>query len=236
MRQILGESKRSQGQDDGEHWLSVSDLMAALMMVFLFIAVALMRQAFEDRDRMQDVAQAYIDNRERIHQALEEEFRGDIERWDADINAATLSFEFRSPDILFQQGDAALRPRFRNILSDFFPRYIAVLKGFRDSIDEVRIEGHTSSVWNQRTSEDDAYFKNMQLSQARTRTVLDYAYRLPSVAASRPWVRKHVAAVGLSFSQRKFTTAGNEDIEGSRRVTFRVITNADTRIRKVLSN
>ena len=31
--------------DDGDHWFTISDLMAGLMMVFLFISIALMRHA-----------------------------------------------------------------------------------------------------------------------------------------------------------------------------------------------
>ncbi|MFW1170191.1 OmpA family protein, partial [Vibrio parahaemolyticus] len=43
MEKLFGKTK-SMG-DGGEHWMSVSDLMAGLMMVFLFISVALMRDA-----------------------------------------------------------------------------------------------------------------------------------------------------------------------------------------------
>ena len=46
-------------EQEESHWLSVSDLMAGLMMVFLFIAIALMRQAFVERDKVQEVAVAY---------------------------------------------------------------------------------------------------------------------------------------------------------------------------------
>tara|TARA_R110001599_G_scaffold351706_2_gene584322 strand:+ start:1734 stop:2444 length:711 start_codon:yes stop_codon:yes gene_type:complete len=236
MRNIFGEQKKPGPQDDGEHWLSVSDLMAALMMVFLFIAVALMRQAFQDRDRMRDIAVTYQDKQVAIFDALREEFEQDLERWDAHIEQDTLAFEFRSPDILFRQGAADLRPRFRTILDDFFPRYINALDPFRESIDEVRIEGHTSSIWNLSTSPDNAYFLNMQLSQARTRAVLDYVFRLRGVAPARPWIKRHVAAVGLSSSRPVLDRDGDEDHAASRRVSFRVITNAETQIRKVLDN
>ena len=35
------------GSEDEHHWLSVSDLMAGLMMVFLLISIALMQHALE---------------------------------------------------------------------------------------------------------------------------------------------------------------------------------------------
>ena len=42
MNQLFGVARR-RGQEESEHWVSVSDLMAGLMMVFLFISIALMR-------------------------------------------------------------------------------------------------------------------------------------------------------------------------------------------------
>jgi hypothetical protein len=56
MERMFGENR---SLDDGEHWLTISDLMAGLMMVFLFIAIALMRSAFIERDKIKDVAVAY---------------------------------------------------------------------------------------------------------------------------------------------------------------------------------
>ena len=60
--------------DEENHWISVADLMAGLMMVFLFIAVALMRSAFLERDKIKDIAVAYQDNQVAIYNALMDEF------------------------------------------------------------------------------------------------------------------------------------------------------------------
>ena len=95
--------------------------MAGLMMVFLLISVALMRSAFLDRDRMRDVAVAYREGQVAIDEALRREFENDLEKWDAAIDAEDLTFEFRSPEVLFEAGAIALRPRFAVILDDFFP-------------------------------------------------------------------------------------------------------------------
>ena len=217
----------------GEHWLTISDLMAGLMMVFLLISVALMRSAFLDRDRMREVAVAYREGQVAIDQALRREFENDLEKWDAAIDAENLTFEFRSPEVLFEAGDIALQPRFAVILDDFFPRYLRVLRAFETVIDEVRVEGHTSSDWVSAT-EDEAYFNNMRLSQGRTRSVLEHVYRLPTAPGDRNWVRLKVAAVGFSSSRLVVDAAGREDPEASRRVLFRVVTNAETQIRTIL--
>jgi len=226
--------------DDEVHWLSVSDLMAGLMMVFLFISIALMRNAFLERDKVQiekdkikEIAVAYQENQVAIFDELMSEFKPDLDKWGAEIDKDTLSFTFKSPDVLFARGDIAIRPQFKVILNDFFPRYLTVLLKFSDSINEVRIEGHTSSVWNGGTTEDRAYFKNMWLSQGRTRSVLQHVYLLKSVAKDKAWVKRHIAAVGFS-SSKVIMENGVENHERSRRVTFRAITNAETQIRQII--
>ena len=220
--------------EDNEHWMSVSDLMAGLMMVFLFIAVALMRNAMQERDAVKEVAVAYQDTQVAIYEVLTKQFEADLARWNAEIDQDTLEFKFKSPDVLFDTGEISLKPQFKTILEEFFPRYVSVLREYRDSIDEVRIEGHTSSVWNTSTDEDDAYFRNMDLSQGRTRSVLEYAYQLPELIVDRNWVKRHFAAVGFSSSRVVFDSSGNEDKRKSRRVSFRVVTNAETKIRTIL--
>lgn len=235
MEKIFGRAQGSAARHDaGEHWLSISDLMAGLMMVFLFVSIALMRDAMIERDQIKEVAVAYQDNQVALYQALMAEFNRDLEKWDAEIERDTLSFQFKSPDVLFDNGDITLKPMFKRILDDFIPRYLNVLMKFRDSINEVRIEGHTSSVWTQSTSEDQSYFNNMELSQGRTRSVLSYIYGLRTVADQRPWIKEHIAAVGFSSARLILKPDGSEDAKRSRRVSFRVITNAETQIRKIL--
>ncbi|MBL3601799.1 MAG: OmpA family protein [gamma proteobacterium endosymbiont of Lamellibrachia anaximandri] len=229
--------------EEEDHWISVSDLMAGLMMVFLFVSIALMRTAFlerdevkVERDKIQEIAIAYQENQVAIYDALVEEFDQDLEKWSAVVDQNTLSFEFQSPEVLFDRAEITLKPAFQDILVDFFPRYLRVLGDYRLSINEVRIEGHTSSDWNRFTSSDEAYFKNMELSQGRTRSVLEYVYLIDGVEEDRPWIIKSVAAVGFSSSHLKLSEDGGENPEASRRVTFRVITNAETQIRKIIEN
>lgn len=225
-----------QGRNDSQeesHWLSAADLMAALMMVFLFIAIALMLNAFVERDQIKRVAVAYQENQVAIYDALVDEFDDDLGRWNADIDQESLTFTFKSPDVLFQAGEVDINEQYKELLIDFFPRYTDVLVPFRQSINEVRIEGHTSSAWNNVT-EKEAYFNNMNLSQDRTRSVLEFAFDIPASIQHQAWIKSNVAAVGLSSSKLIYDENGEEDNSGSRRVSFRVITNADIQIKRIL--
>ncbi|HAS6053179.1 cell envelope biogenesis protein OmpA [Vibrio navarrensis] len=232
MEKLFG-SPPSRGEG-GEHWMSVSDLMAGLMMVFLFISVALMRDAIVERDKIKDVAETYQQTQQAIYISLLEEFAKDLDKWGAEIDRDTLSVNFTAPEVLFANGKASLTDQFQRILNDFFPRYLEVLEQYKPIIQEIKIEGHTSSRWNHDSSDYEAYFNNMSLSQSRTRTVLGYVMRLSDVRAKHyGWVKNNVAAVGYS-SSKAVVIEGVEDEKRSRRVSFRVITNAEEQILKIL--
>lgn len=233
-----------------EHWISMSDLMAGLMMVFLLISIAFMQYVMVEKDNVDDllekiqieknkikeVAVTYQNTQVALYDALYEEFKNDLKFWDAEIDPVTLEFRFNAPEVLFDTGKIDLKIQFRAILSNFFPRYLAVINNFRSNISEIRIEGHTSSIWNESTSQDESYFNNMELSQGRTRAVLQYVYLLPGVVKDKTWIKEKFAAVGFSSSHLILDAHGKENAERSRRVSFKILTNADTQIKKIIEN
>ncbi len=224
----------SKSEEEG-YWISVSDLMSGLMIIFLFIALSYMRDVALERDKIKEVAVKYTETQVDLYEALFVEFKHDLKQWNAEIDQKTLSVRFREPDILFGIGEASLKPGFKEILMDFFQRYLKILnlKQFKDNIEEVRIEGHTSSEWRNGISKDEAYFFNMRLSQDRTRAVLEFCLSLKEVEIYRKWAKSTITANGLSSSKVIYND-DIEDKERSRRVEFRVRTNAEEQIVKIL--
>ncbi|WKN33795.1 OmpA family protein [Porifericola rhodea] len=223
---------------EGEsQWISISDLMSVLMMIFLFIAISYMINVMEEQERIKEIAVAYNELQDQLYQDLNKEFKDDLEDWNASIDRKTLSVKFESPEVLFEQGSDVLRDEFRIILLDFFPRYINILTSekYIDNIDEIRIEGHTSSEWSSNSFPQEAYIGNMKLSQDRTREVLAYVLLLDQVKGKRNWIKNKVTANGLSSSKLVFTDENEEDKVRSRRVEFRVKTNAEQQIVKILT-
>ncbi|ATX76148.1 MULTISPECIES: OmpA family protein [Reinekea] len=219
-----------------EHWVSVSDLMAGLMMVFLLIAIVFMVNAERERNKVRDVAVLYDRLRTQLYQDLLTEFAPDLEQWGAEINP-DLSIRFGRPELIFDRGANKLKTGFEDILQDFFPRYLGIITSvkYRDDIAEVRIEGHTSSGWLGQ-EEDSAYILNMGLSQERTRSTLDYLLLLPEVQQEKYWLKAHMTANGLSSSKPILSLGGEEDRERSRRVEFRLRTDAESRIAAILES
>jgi outer membrane protein OmpA-like peptidoglycan-associated protein len=231
-----GESGQTTAVGEESHWIPLTDLMTGLMVIFLLIAVSYMMQVEADAARIKNVAIAYSEIRDALFEDLNREFQADLPKWKAQLLKTDLTIRFSEPEVLFATGSSELKPEFQAILQDFFPRYMRILtsKKYRDSISEVRIEGHTSSDWNGVGSPEDAYFRNMELSQARTRSTLAYVLSLPADRGQVAWLRRFVTANGLSSSRLILDEHGNEDVARSRRVEFRVRTDAETRLAKIL--
>ncbi|SFU45362.1 Outer membrane protein OmpA [Nitrosomonas eutropha] len=218
-----------------EHWIPLADLMAGLMMIFMLIAIIFMVKVESDAKKVKDIALVYNEMKAKLYQDLHSEFKENLSDWGAELDQ-DLTFRFKEPSVLFDMGKDNLKPKFIQILDNFFPRYIQILDAdkYRDSIEEIRIEGHTSSIWNNSTNSDEAYFLNMTLSQSRTRSTLQHVLALPQVQKKQPWLKAHLTANGLSSSRLIYHTDGTENREGSQRVEFKVRTNADARISEIL--
>ncbi len=253
LKSLLSQRK---GTATEEHWIPLADLMTGLMLVFMLVAIVFMVQvereksvlaqqkqiaeknresAEQKEDKMRRLADAYQDIRRRLYNDLRSEFRSDLRKWGASLDE-DLTIRFEEPEILFDIGKFDIKPQFKIILTDFFPRYVRIISSdvYKENIEEVRIEGHTSSVWSSSVVGDEAYIRNMELSQSRTRSTLQYVLGLPSVGNQKPWLVARLTANGLSSSRLRLNADGGENVAASQRVEFRVRTNAERRIADIL--
>ena len=219
------------GSKNNQFWSSITDLMSGLMVIFAFIAVVFLAEIKLVLDKVIYVTEGFKDTEQSLYNELMKEFKNDLEDWNAYIDAKTLSVIFKEPDVLFKKGEYAIKEKFKIILNDFFPRYANVLKNenFKDDIIAVRIEGHTSSEWKKDTETKLAYLNNMSLSQLRASRVLQYTLDT-NLNGSYDWIRDRLQAVGFSSSKVKKDSHGKEDKKMSRRVEFKVVTNAQDKL------
>lgn len=221
--------------EDNNYWISYADLMSGLMLMFLLIAILTLSNTTTDINYT-DIASEYESIQDDLYFDLHNEFKSDLKKWHAKIDRKTLTLSFHEPDILFSKGQDHIKPLFKNILNNFYPRYVKIItqKKFKDNILEVRIEGHTSSEWGKKTTMKQAYISNMSLSQNRTSAVLKYVLSMRKIKDYK-WIRGKIVSVGYSSSRIKITD-GYEDKPGSRRVEFRVITDAESRLYDLINN
>ena len=163
------------------------------MIIFLFIAISYIRPVLNDQEKIKEIIVTWQESEKNLYDDLHKEFKDNLEEWGAEIDRETLVIRFDSPKILFPEGVSKIPEPFKDILKDFFPRYMVVLDKYAKNIDEIRIEGHTSSKWKKDSSVEGAYYENMRLSQARTRKVLDFCLSQASVnddvKAMASWAR-----------------------------------------------
>ncbi len=207
--------------------LSTGDLMAGLLFIFILLLMGALLQVQEKAEQDEEIVRRYDQVKTQLYIDLEEEFKDDLKVWRVEIDSTTLCVRFQEPSMLFDNNMSTLKDNFKDILKDFFPRYIDVLTKpeYRDNIEEIRIEGHTDS--------NGEYFHNMQLSQDRTRAVLQYCMGLLD-SSNIEWSRTLITANGLS-SSHPILRNGIEDKSLSRRVEFRVRTNAEKQLEDIAS-
>lgn len=221
--------QRRHTEDNESHWISLSDMMTGLMMIFLLVSIGFMVNANAQRKYVTDIVTTYHDVKVSLYDDLNKEFSRDLKTWGGELEPKTLTIRFNNPEVLFESGKSTLKPNFKSILSTFVPRYVRIMTEdkYRANVQEVRIEGHTSSEWHGDMVGDEAYLRNMDLSQQRTRSVLAYILSLDSVKSQNEWLKEHVTANGLS-SSKLVVKQGVEDKNASRRVEFRLVTNTES--------
>ncbi|WKX75599.1 OmpA/MotB family protein [Zobellia laminariae] len=226
-------------------WISFSDLMTALMVIFMFIAISYISEVNKEKQKIKNIVEEYQNDKQNLYLELKEEFKDDFTKWNVVLNK-DLSIQFTNPDILFGRGDRYIRSNFKGILDDFLPRYFNILmdKEYKGKILEIRIEGHTDKV-PAPSFDADSYIGNIKLSQARATEVLkhfklsDYYKNLQdSVKVDLKFM---LTANGLSYGRMlgedkqlvKYTgIEPNDDL--SRRVEFKILTKTEEAVEKVI--
>lgn len=217
-------------------WITISNLISIFMMIFLFLSIIHIGNTILKQKRITSIAQSYEKTQEGINNDLKQEFAKNFQTWNAALDSLTLSIRFENPEILFQVGSAELNNHFKNILDNFFPRFIQILTDpkYKNYIEEIRIEGHTSSEWVGESSLRQAYFYNMELSQNRTRKVLEYILSKIKDENLFDWTKRKLTANGLSSSKLIYNSDQTKNKERSRRVEFKIKTNAEKQIIRIL--
>ena len=222
-------------------WMSVSDLMTGLMVIFLFIAIAYMI-------RVPDDISEYKDTKEEIYNRLMNKFSDqEIANGIISVNP-DLSMRFLQATTQFQSGQRTLPTSFKLTLDSIIPKYLDVLVNLNDTLKgklkEIRIEGHTD-VDGYPVINPDPYRANLILSQERARNVL---FHILDIIAQRDYsksdkllLRHLLTANGYSFSRaldkNGYEVYGtNNPIEPSksRRVERRIITDEKAVLEKLI--
>ena len=187
-------------------WMSVSDLMTGLMIIFLFIAVAYMSRVRKDISE-------YADTKKELYEKINDNFRKEQETDNKLHVSKDLSMRFLKASTLFPQGKSELTDSFKITLNEVMPKYLDILANLDSAqtamVKEIRIEGHTDT--------DGTFLHNMTLSSARAFAVYKYIHDNCSLNnEERKFVEDYMISVGYSYAKTVKDEFGKENKDKSR--------------------
>lgn len=234
-------------------WISLSDIMTGLMVIFLFIAIAYIlntkkqQYALETlttslstkQDSIAQIMAQYRNNRLTIYKRILSEFEKDFRKWGAEVDSTTLTIRFNGAATKFAPGSDNLPNGFKHILDDFLPRYLSIITDarYKEDIQEVKIEGHAYQSGQ-------GYSTILAGSQDRARNVLLYLRGHPSFTKLSDKQRKELdfkmTTTGMGYG-RMIDEKGNYIQQSgkpacancSRRVEFTIVTATERVLEKV---
>lgn len=227
--------KHRREEEETSYWLSYSDMMAALLLIFILIIsftilqsqtvyeakeseLAAQKELVEEQQEQLEEQQEELDKligiRKELIEALKEEFEGSSLSVTVDSKTGSIALD---SSILFDSGQFALKNTGEDLLKKFLPKYMKVLtsKDFKEYVSEIIIEGHTDTQGD--------YLYNLELSQKRALSVSSFCLDTQKEVLSQKQIeklRKIVTANGKSFSNPVLDADGKEDQNASRRVEF----------------
>lgn len=235
-------NNRKDNSSENPFSLSIGDLMAGVMFIFVLLLASTMLDIQEKAEADAEIAGRYNGIKVNLHHELDEQFKNELDKWNASIDPTELSVRFTTNEestiqesgikvSYFKTDQTEPSPEFLRILDEFFPTFLNIVSDpkFIDSIEEIRIEGHTDS--------DGSYMHNIELSQGRARHVLDYCLKIADRDSLRhnqiENIRNKITANGLSHSHPILNEDGTENKDKSRRVEFKIRTNAEEQLEEI---
>lgn len=231
-------SKRHRRRDEEEtsYWLSYSDMMAALLLIFvLIISFTLMqsKRQYESRQDELEKQQKTIEEQEKLLadqqkeldrivgirsdlvRDLRDEFSDSSTNIKIDEKTGAITFD---AGVLFDVSDSDLKPDGMEFIDRFLPRYCSVLLNdkYREYVSEIIIEGHTDT--------NGTYIYNLELSQQRAFSVAKYCLAEDNGVIGKDQVnllRTVLTANGKSYSNPIYKADGSVDMDASRRVEIK---------------
>lgn len=196
--------------------LSYSDLMAALMLVFVLLLSAALLRIKEDEEQKTEQANRITLIKDEIITELQAAFQE--EGIAIEVDPHTGAITFKEEDIRFSSGSHHLLAEGMVRLDQVIPVYLNVLMNpdFSDDVTQIMVEGHTDpqpfGAGNRNPRYNSAYLDNLGLSMLRAQSVVSYmlsmkldslgaADDLPNIITCSDRLKGLLTATGASFSR-----------------------------------
>lgn len=243
MTMKLKKRHRKKSGEQVNYWQSYSDLMSALLLMFMLITLAISLKAnmdYENDMKARDIYEAQLEENERRRQEDEKVMKEQekkindligikaqiIEELSAafsdvdltvkiDNNTGSITF---ASSVLFGYDDAQIKESGEIFLNEFLPIYVNSIlnEKFSGYVSEIIVEGYTDDMGD--------YIYNLELSQRRAFSVSRYCLEHPQLfdaSVDFEHLKSILTTNGKSMSNLIRDENGNVDAEASRRVEFK---------------
>ncbi len=228
--------------NSASQWISLSDMMTWLMLIFLLLSIFVMAEIQKKDNENKKILIEYNNSRDTLYKELKKAFEEKEEEWQMEIED-DLTIKFTNPDVLFEAGKDKITEKFKSILNEFIPKYLEIINEptYKDKIKEIRIEWH---AWKCLDSESE-YIICLELSQSRANNVLFYIFENSSFInlwgkdknKMKFWITSNWMSNWKNLdSNWEFIYYSNNELDAkiSRRVEFRIVTNSEELIEKII--
>lgn len=217
MKYVKYSANNNEG-DENVFWVTMSDLLLGLVVVFLvlfvFAITGFTQNKVSEKETQYEVT-------EKIAKELQKNnIKVDVDKFSGRIKISDLE--------LFALNSSELSPKGRAYMSKFVPIYLNTImndKKVTDNISQIIIEGHTDSqTFAGANSPQEQYFKNMDLSLKRASSVANYIV-FAKYGAKEKYEKdlfKLLSVEGKGPSEPVFVN-GKEDFSKSRRVELKIM-------------
>ncbi len=218
MKYTKYKSNNQNSSDENVFWVTMSDLLLGLVVVFLVLFVF----------AISGFTQNKVNEKETQYQVTEK-IAKELEKNNIKVDVDKFSGRIKISDLeLFEINSFELSSKGRSYMSKFVPVYLNTImkdKSVRDNISRIIIEGHTDSqTFSGAKSPEEKYFKNMDLSLKRASSVAEYIVYsdFSGKKAYEKELFKLLSVEGKGPSE-PVLVAGKEDFSKSRRVELKIM-------------
>lgn len=203
-------------EEENVFWVTMSDLLLGLTMVFMTLFVLAMtgftQNKLQQQQTQSDVAKELIKNMQ-------------AQKINVEIDNMTAQVKISDVD-LFDVNSSVLTPRGKQYLSKLTPVYVNTIFSnpkLADKIVNVAIVGHTDSqTFAGVNSKEQQFMKNMDLSLERAKAVENYIFNTAYNKKYTDKLTKTLLVEGKSYTE-PILVKGKEDYAKSRRVELKLV-------------
>lgn len=218
MRYIKYSANQNNEGDENVFWITMSDLLLGLVVVFLILFVFAITGFTQNKINEKETQ--FLVTEEIAKELQKNNIKVDVDKFSGTIKISDLE--------LFELNSWELSPKGKAFMSKFVPVYFNTImndKKVKEDISQIVIEGHTDShAFAGAKTPEEQYFKNMELSLKRASSVAQYIV-YSNYNGKKNYEREifKLLSVEGKGPSNPIIVNGKEDYSKSRRVELKIM-------------